>query len=89
MSLSRKNRIKDKRSPFTLCEELQCLREPEHQHSKHFVLIYSKKTNQRMKFIECIPDTMAKVVQGLISECKFNQLIVKFDGKHRGAPEET
>ena len=42
-----------------------------------------------MKFIGCIPDAMAKVVQGLISECKFNQLIVKFDGKHRGAPEET
>ena len=42
-----------------------------------------------MKFIGRIPDTMAKVVHGLISEYKVNQLIVKFDGKYRGAPEET
>ena len=39
-----------------------------------------------MKVIGHIPDTMAKVVHGRISECKALQLIVKIDEKNKGAP---
>ena len=63
-----KNQVTSESSSFTLCEELKCLREPEHQHSKHAVSIYSKKTNQRMKFTRRISDTMAITVHGLMSK---------------------
>ena len=42
-----------------------------------------------MKFIRHIPDTMAKVVHGLISEWKVLQVRVKIDGKHGSAPGGT
>ena len=50
--------------------ELDCLRQPKNQHSKHAVSVYSKKTSQRMKLIRHIPNTMAKEVDGVMSECK-------------------
>ena len=84
-----KNQVTSESSSFTLCEELKCLREPEHQHSKHSVSIYSKKTNQRMKFMRHISDTMAITVHGLMSKWKSLPLLVKNEEKHRGTPEWT
>ena len=45
--------------------ELDCLRQPKNQHSKHAVSVYSKKISQRMKLIRHIPNTMAKEVDGV------------------------
>ena len=42
-----------------------------------------------MKVIMHTPDTLAKVVHGLMSEWKVFQVIATIDGKHIGAPEET
>lgn len=42
-----------------------------------------------MTDIRHIPDALAKVVHGLMLVWKLFQKIVKIDGKHRGAPEET
>ena len=38
--------------------------------NEHIISIYSKKTNERMKTIGHIPDAMAKVLHGLMSEWK-------------------
>ena len=46
------------------------LEEPEHQHSKHIISFHLKKTNERVKVIEHIPDTLTKVFHGLTSEFK-------------------
>ena len=80
LSLSCKNQVAGDRSSFTLCEKLKCLRESELQYSKHAVSVYSKKTNQRMKFIRYISDTMAKVVDVLMSNWKVIQVIEKVIG---------
>ena len=42
-----------------------------------------------MKCTRQIPDSMAKVTHGLMSEWKVLQLIVKIEVKHRSAPEGT
>ena len=70
-------------------EELECLRNPENQHSEHAVSVRFKKNNQRMKFIGHITDALAKVAHGLMSEWRAFQVIVITDGKHRGAQEKT
>ena len=57
-------------------------------HSKHAVSVYSRKINQRMEFVEHIPDTVAKLFHGLMPEWKFLQLIAKIYEKHRGVTEE-
>lgn len=67
LSPSWKNQIVRERSLFTLSKLLKKL---EHQHSKHAISVYLKKTNQRMKSIRHIPDTMAKAVNGLMLEWK-------------------
>ena len=36
-----------------------------------------------------IPDTLAKLVHGLMAEWKDHQVIANNDGKHRGTPEGT
>ena len=43
-----------------MCDELDCLRDPKHQHSKHTTSAYLKKTNQRMDVIEHISDLWSK-----------------------------
>ena len=57
--------------------------ELENQHRKHVVSVYTKKTNQRMKIIELIPDALAKVVDGLMLELKTVQVIKVIHGKDR------
>ena len=47
---------------YALCEEPECLREPEQQHSKHA----HSKNNQRTKIIGYISDTLIKVGHQLI-----------------------
>ena len=48
-----------------------------------------KKNNQKNKVTGYIPDTLAKVVHGLVAEWKFHQMKAKNDGEHRGEPEGT
>lgn len=44
------------------------VREPEHQHSEHALLVCSKKIKETVKGIGCIPDILVKVVHRLMSE---------------------
>ena len=67
---------------YTISENLEYLREPENQCREHAVLVYLKKTNQRMETIGHIPDAFIKVVDGLMSQWKAPQVIDKTDGKH-------
>ena len=48
-----------------------------------------KKTNQRIKGIGNIPDTLVKASYGLMTEWKVHQGIAKYDKKHRGASKGT
>ena len=43
-----------------------------------------KKNNQKNKVTGYIPDTLAKVVHGLVAEWKFHQMKAKNDVKHEG-----
>ena len=61
--------------------------EPEHQHSKHAVSVHLKKTNQRIKVTGNIPNTLAKIVHGMMSEWMVLQVRAKTDGKHKGVAE--
>lgn len=64
--------------------------ESENQLNQHVLSIYLKKTIQRMKIIWHIPDALAKVVDGMMSERKVLQVIDKIDNKkQRTAPEGT
>ena len=45
-------------------EKLECLRES--QHSEHVISVHMKKTNQRTKIIQHIPDPLAKSLDGLM-----------------------
>ena len=65
------------------------LRGPEREHNKHAVSVYSKKTDQIMNVIGHNPDSLAKVVHGLMSEWMVFQLILKIDQKYTSAPEGT
>ena len=49
----------------------------------------SLKEKQRMNVIGHISKSLTKAGHSLMSEWKVLQVIVKFDGKHRGAPEGT
>ena len=62
------------------------MREPEHRHRKH---VHPKTNNQRMSIIGHISKTLIKVGHRLMWAWKIMQVIVKFDGKHRGALEGT
>ena len=65
------------------------LRGSGNQHNEHVISVYWKKTNQRMKIIGHIPDALAKLVHGVMSEWKILQMIDKIDEKHKIAPEGT
>ena len=56
---------------------------------EHVVSFHLKETNQKMIVIGNIPDTLAKLVHGLMSDWKVLQVIANTDGKHRDAPERT
>lgn len=57
---------------YTLCQEFECLREPEHQHSKHVASVQLRKPNERMKVIGHILDALTELVHGLISKWKIS-----------------
>ena len=62
-------------------------RESKIQDSEHVISVHSKKTNQRTTLIEHIPDALAKVIDGLISEWKDLQMTDKVDVKNTVPPE--
>ena len=48
-----------------------------------------KKNNQKKNVTGYIPDTLAKVLHGLVAEWKFHQMKAKNDMKHRREPKGT
>ena len=61
-------------------KKLECLRESGNQHSERVISVHSKKSNLRMKIIGHIPDAFVKVVDELMLERKYRQVIDKADG---------
>ena len=64
-------------------------RTPEHQHQHSTVSVHSKKPKQRINITGNIPDTLAKIVHGVMSEWMVLQVRAKTDAKHNGAAERA
>ena len=72
---------------YTWCKELKCFIEPEYQDNAHTDLVHLKDTNQKLKVIEHILDSLVKVVQGIMLDWKVLQVIVKINGRLTGKME--
>ena len=66
----KESRLRTSGGCFSIGEKRECLSELENQHSEDFISVHLKETNQRTKIIRHIPDVLAKVNDGTMSEWK-------------------
>ena len=64
-------------------EKPECLRESENQHRERVISTHLMKTYQRIKNIRQIPDALAEVVEGLMSEWKILHVTNKIGEKKK------
>lgn len=66
---------------YIIGEKPECLRESENQHRELVISTHLMKTYQRIKIIRQIPDALAEVVEGLMSEWKILHVTNKIGEK--------
>ena len=64
-------------------EKPECLRESENQYRERVISTHLMKTYQRIKIIRQIPDALAEVVEGLMSEWKILHVTNKIGEKKK------
>ena len=76
---------------YKVGEELECLREPENEFSKHAISVNTEETqrNEQKIFFLHMPDVLSEMVFKLLSEWKVSTITTKITWIHRRASEGT
>ena len=76
---------------YKVGEELECLREPENEFSKHATSVNTEETqrNEQKRIVGHMPDALSEMVFKLLSEWEVLNITIEITGKHRRAPVGT